>query len=349
MRARAAAWMRWTVISERRRAASAFQTRPEVAFHPAFTLLELLVAIAITAVLVGFIVILVANVSGFWTRSSGRLSAEAQARYILDQLTLDLQAAIFRDVNGVALAADVLTDTGNSGLWNLEGEARQKPSDAAGTALRYDANEIGDATFGRAGVWLRLFTNQRGSNTSPETLSAPVALGWQLVRRDGTSGDANRNPRYFLHRAVMSPTQVLDAGFDLAAAPYASAASPLRRPPVESIVGENVIDFGVRFFAYDANGALVRIFPHADERSHHAVSPPGAGAPATQFPALIDVMVRILTEEGARLIANLEADPPRVPRPAEFASDAEYWWSLALAHSYVFTRRIALPGRGPSS
>src|SRR5690606_18161501 len=55
-----------------------------------FTLIELLVAAGITAVLAGFIAVMVRNVSVIWSRSSQRLATDAQARVVLDQLQLDL-------------------------------------------------------------------------------------------------------------------------------------------------------------------------------------------------------------------------------------------------------------------
>lgn len=310
-----------------------------------FTLLELLVAVAITAVLVGFMIAIVSNVSGFWARSSGRLAAEAQARYVLDQLTLDLQSAGFRDSGEVALAVDVLTDTATSGAWETRRTSMSKPASAAGSGLRYDAPEISRGTFGQAGVWLRLFTAKRGSNRSLETLSAPVAAAWQIVRRSANGHIELGDVRYFLHRSEMPAADTLAAGFDLAAERYSSPGSALRSPPVGSIVADNVIDFGVRFHAPDASGKLVRIFPAADETSHRATNPPGVGDRTMQFPTVADLMLRVLTEEGARRIAAFEADPPRLVRPPDYATDAEFWWAIALAHSHVFTRRIALPGR----
>ncbi len=328
-----------------------------------FTLLELIVAAGITALLAGFMAVIVANVSGFWTRSSGRLSAESQARYILDQLALDLQSAQYRDDTGVWLAADVLNGTGNSGAWDARPNATTKPPSATGTTLRYDAPDIGAATFGRAGVWLRFFTSRRGDNATRDTLSAPVAVGWQIVRRASSTNATSTDRRYFLHRAEVRPAHTggasgtLDSGFDITAPAYDSDVAlsenagatgdprAVRTAPPESIVGDNVIDFGVRFYAHDTSGVLQRIFPASTQTSYRASTPPGVGAPETQFPEVVDVMVRILTDEGARLIAGFEANPQRVSRPPSVATDAQYWWPLALAHSQVFTRRIVVAPR----
>ena len=53
-------------------------------------------------------------------------------------------------------------------------------------------------------------------------------------------------------------------------------------------------------------------------------------------------MIRVLTDEGARLIADYEAG--RLVPPAG-ETPADYWWALAEAHSEVFTRRILILAR----
>lgn len=325
-----------------------------------FTLLEVLAATAITAVLALFMVGILSNVSGFWSRNSGRLGAEAQARYVLDQLTLDLQGALFRDDGNVWLAATVLDGTGNSGLWDTRGATlgALKPAAAPGTSLSYLDPRIGQAVFGQAGVWLRLFTHQRGSNANADTLSAPVAVGWQIVRRASSALPTSTDRRYFLHRAEVTPARTLAAGFNLTAAAYTTGGAgnsgalgeprSVRAPQdPNTIIAENVVDFGVRFFVHPREGttALTRIFPANNERTHLASTPPGVGSRQTQFPEMAEVMVRILTDEGARLLAAFEANPQRVARPGNVASDAQYWWQLVLANSQVYTRRIVLPGR----
>jgi type II secretory pathway pseudopilin PulG len=331
----------------------------------AFTLIELLVAAGITALLTGFIVVVVANVSGFWSRTSGRVSAEGQARYVLDQLALDLQSALYRDDGNPWLAATVLTDMSNSGLWDVRAAntALLKPASAAGTGLAYNsARGIEGDTFGLAGTWLRFFTTKRGANSSLDTVSAPVAVGWQIIRRAGTANPNNTDRRYFLHRAEARPVAsdsrpgTLDSGFDIMASAYASNAGAgsnsgalgdphsIRSPQdVGTIVAENVIDFGVRLYVRDpVAGALTKIFPaSATDLTHLAVSPPNIGNAGGQFPEVVEVMVRILSDEGARLIADLETGRLGTT-PPDGVSVQAWWWQIALAHSHVFSRRILI-------
>jgi hypothetical protein len=52
-------------------------------------------------------------------------------------------------------------------------------------------------------------------------------------------------------------------------------------------------------------------------------------------------MVRVLSDEGATLLANLESGRGRT----QAATDAE-WWNLVEAHSTIFVQRIEVKGAG---
>ncbi|MBC7366068.1 MAG: prepilin-type N-terminal cleavage/methylation domain-containing protein, partial [Undibacterium sp.] len=155
-----------------------------------FTLLEILVAAAITALLAGFMAVVIGDVAGFWSRTSGRLATEAQARLVLDQLELDLSSASYADDGKTYLAVTVqpVTTTVPGWLSNDQNPARAKP---AALSLFMTAPNLADDRnrFGVAGTWLRFFTTARGTNQNAATApfavnaSAPVAVGYQIVRR----------------------------------------------------------------------------------------------------------------------------------------------------------------------
>ena len=356
----------------------------------------MLVAVSITAALAGFIVAIVSNVSGFWSRTTGRISAEAQARYVLDQLTLDLQGAIFRDDGSVALAADVIVAaTGNnSTMWQQAGNrANDKPPSGVSLdlpATRADLavkGRFSDTRYGNAGVWLRLFTTRRGANVTSNSLataSVPVAVGYQIFRRFSAAtanSVAATKTAYFLHRVEVRPAAttggtprpgVLESGYNLTASAYTTGTAnntgnttgdPVTIQVVstnprnlDSVIAENVIDFGIRAYVRDATqpSGLRLIFPattagvltnsskplRAQLPSDTPPTSPNYD-PSLLMPDVVDVMVRILTDEGARMIATYEQANSPLTLP-QGRNAQQYWWDLADANSQTFTRRIAL-------
>lgn len=352
--------------------------RPRPGARHGFTLLELLVAAVITAVLAGFIVVIVSNVSGFWTRTAGKLSTEAQARLVLDQLTQDLSSALYRDDGNDWMAADVLGGTSTSGLWQ-PAAANSKP--AGGVSLAMSAPKLADARFNTAGVWLRFFTTKRGNNlaTDATTFSAPVAVGYQIIRRFSAPSALNTRTAYVLHRAEARPATaggrpgVLESGYNITAAAYTTSTAgtnngaatgdprsiqvPGSRSNFSSVIADNVIDFGVRAYVRDPTQAsgLRLVFPAANPTgtaSNAANARLRARLPANTvtdstnynfvMPEVVDVMVRILTDEGARLLGTFEQANSPLTLPAGVNAQ-QYWWQLATAHSQVFTRRVVLP------
>ena len=59
---------------------------------------------------------------------------------------------------------------------------------------------------------------------------------------------------------------------------------------------------------------------------------------------MADVMVRILTEEGARIIGGMERGSGTLLRPTAYATDGEWWWAVVEANSRVVVRRIEIKG-----
>lgn len=347
-----------------------------------FTLMELMVAAVITAVIVGFIVAIVSKVSGFWTRTSGKLSAGAQARHVLDQLTLDLSSALYRDDGNVWMAVDVLNNS-NGGATNLWQIAAANAKPVGGVSLAMNASTLATSRFGTAGVWLRCFTTKRGSNATNDatSLSAPVAVGYQIIRRLSSPtavGTGATKTAYLFHRSEARPATangrpgVVESGYNLTSAAYTTSSAttnngatmgdprsiqvPGSRTNFASVIADNVVDFGVRCYVRDAAQptGLRLVFPATNEHGTasnvataqlRAQLPPGTPATSANynfvFPDVVDVMVRVLTDEGARLISTFEQPNSPLTLPAGMNAQT-YWWQLATANSEVFTRRIVL-------
>jgi hypothetical protein len=382
----ASRWSRLTPSGcSRARAARASGLGSSRSTSRAFTVVELLVAAGITAVIALFIAAIVRNVSITWTRSSNRLGTDAQARLVLDQLQLDLQGALFRDDGNVWFAADLLNTTSTSTLWQV---APRNPKPTNALSLQLTAPNLANARYGAAGVWLRFFTTSRGTNTAstPTTISAPVAVGYQIIRRFTATNQANQGTAYLFHRAEARPATltsgnrpgVLESGYNITAAAYTTSTSstnsgattgdprsvqvPGNARNLDSVIADNVIDFGVRCYVRDATvpGGLRLIFPATAAgaltnspqplRSQLPSDTP-TDAPNYNFrflrPDVVDVMLRILTDEGAAQIAAMEKiQTPALTVPAKYNSNAqEWWWGVAQENSRVYTRRIVLNGQ----
>lgn len=79
----------------------------------AFTLIEIMVATAVMVILVGLVIQITNEVLKVWNRSSGKLSANSEARIAMELLTQDLETAVFRDNGMQWLRVDGPIDAGD--------------------------------------------------------------------------------------------------------------------------------------------------------------------------------------------------------------------------------------------
>lgn len=300
-----------------------------------FTLIELLVAVGVTALLVSLMLTIVVNVMGGWNRSSGSLTSGNQARTVLDILGRDLQSAIFKRNGDVWLAASIQTNgTGSGSAW---GDS-DKPTTVTIPAIPASGQTLPALEtykFGQGGVWLRFIATIPGTNSGTD-ISAPRAISYQIVRNSVSGSSAEQ--RYMLYRSEVNPQATFTNGYDLFNALYYSG--DLRTPPTDTVIANNVVDFGVRCFKRNASNQLDLIFPDTDDRSFAATSDSakvGTGVDAANlkrnFPDVVEVYIRVLTDEGAQQIANLEA--------GRITGD---WDTIVNTNSRVYSRRIEIKG-----
>lgn len=331
-----------------------------------FTVIELLVATTVTLIVAGIMIAVVSNVLTAWTRSSGSLSTNGQARLVLDVLSEDLQSAVYRSNDqNVWLAASIetrstLISAANRHGWEESLGNHRKP-DVESLELEDGGDPVAlrDARFGYGGTWLRFFT-RRGVFASD---GAPVAVSYKIVRRPTTTAN-NAEASYVLYRAEVRPFAsgtpgqpdwrpgTFDAGYSLDPDPTVTPPNPyythketgtagnnnnvstredpftVTGPDRSSVLAEGVIDFGVRF--YTSPGGLV--YPVSENTSALEYL---AGGNFLAFPEAVEIFVRILTPEGIQLIQNYENAPAGYRQP-------DTWWEIAEAHSHVYTRRVQL-------
>lgn len=310
-----------------------------------FTLLELLIAVTLTLGIAAVMLTVTSGTLALWRRTQDVFTLTSQAKLALDLIERDLQTGVFRRDASTTWFAAMLTNSPNglpSRGWQLAGV--MKPATADSLALlprRSDGSldSISRARFGVSGVWLRFIAAASASATDG---ALPRAVGYQVARRPVTGAIAATNQaevRYSLYRSAISSSNSFANGNDVLASAYGSSLSS---PSSSDLLLTNVVDFGVWLHVRDSSGALRRVFPADGGDLTHTARDSGGAADADRYPQVADVMLRVLSEEGARQIAAIEQGV--VPRPASYASDAEWWWAVAEAHSSVFVRRVEVKG-----
>ena len=82
-----------------------------------FTLLELIVAVTVTALLSGMLLTISSQVLNTQTKTSGHLETNLIAQAVMDQIQEDLQCALYRNDGNVWMAMTILETEDNSGSW----------------------------------------------------------------------------------------------------------------------------------------------------------------------------------------------------------------------------------------
>lgn len=273
----------------------------------AFTLIEIMVATVIMVVLVGLVIQITSEVLKVWNRSSGKLSANAEARIALELLTQDLETAVFR----------------NNGLQWLRAE---------------------DDTSGAVNtVSLKLFSPALDRPSGPGDI---CAIAYLLENRDPVSGSpaegAPDDRLWILYRMVATPQDTFDNLMgegnqntlpDKTATDWGS----------NSIVGEdssgnlgtnylvsNVVGFEIDFYVEEdvtPGGTLVTgntIYGGNDA----TVGPQSSlGGGFTKPLAYADIKLTVISDEGASQLQNLD----QIPQGFD---------DVVREHGNVFTRRV---------
>ena len=268
--------------------------RPAAASR-AFTLVELLVASAITAVLTTIMLGVTLNTLKAWNQSQGVLATNAAARLVFSELTQDLQGLLQRSDGQVWLAATVQRSQEKYGDaaaheqepypvkkdkadWGSGGSSDHSKPRSASVSYRIPSAagaSLEDYRFGQAGVWLRFFsTRGKPDSGAADGLSA---VGYQLVRRGQKKN--SEEALYELQRSAMragfadNTDPAIDfgaRGYDLFAPGYnrylnvngAAQTAKIRAAERKNSLGENVIDFGLRILEQNpAIRAYVEVFP----------------------------------------------------------------------------------------
>ena len=204
----------------------------------AFTILELLVAAAISMILVVMLLTSMRGISANYTRTQSQVIRQGDSSLAVDQIVQDLEGIVI-------------------------------PNYARGEGLRItpEASQIGQTTNA---VWLTLLTAATDSDTSDPSSStngmdanftgATRAVSYRLALQNSIDGTGADPKSYALYRSIASArhtfenigtnTTNLQTQYwgSLAASP---APSPLPPTHPDSFLAENIVAFQVRFLRAD--------------------------------------------------------------------------------------------------
>lgn len=374
------------------------ETIPPLTRTQGFTVIELLVAVSVTALLSGMLLLISTQVLETQSKSTSTIETNQIAQFVLDQVQEDLQCALYRNDGNVWMTISLLNDNENSGgSWvnpSISSNGKSQIDSLRVVGSDWPSEELTDSEidalgqgpflesrFGVAGCWLRFFSQSPELDPNAKNHGSARAIGYQILRY-GLTGSPSSRAKYQLFRSDVSARNTFEAGYNLHPndGGYNSSASltsldpsDLGTPRIPSSItnpivtdgtdysptsfslASNIIDFGIRAYHLEKNsfgtGNLVQIFPPID------ISSPGnllaqefmATSYNTYqtlnnktfylFPDVMDVMVRVLSMEGARLVEAFENGS--VPN-----TDNLNWWSIAEEHSEVYIRRIKIYGSG---
>lgn len=118
-------------------------------------MIEILVASAVMALLVGLVITITSQVLNVWNRSGGRLSANQEARIAMELLTQDLETAVFRNRRSATdnsewffLENSVISGSVNTVALNLFSPALDRPAGEPGDicAITYELRLVNPIT-----------------------------------------------------------------------------------------------------------------------------------------------------------------------------------------------------------
>ena len=289
----------------------------------AFTLIEIMVATVIMIVLTGLVVQITSEVLKVWSRSSGKLSANAEARIAMDLLTQDLETAVFR----------------NNGQRWLEVETNDIASVAG-----YKAQTINLLLFSPA---LDRPLEDKNRNDIPGDI---CAVQYELVYQNPVSGGTSKpeDNVFALHRRVIDASTTFDQIMGLGnQETFTSWDDDIVTPAVTTLsidpypapddsqyyLAGHVANFMVDFYVIDNTGDEVKV---SSPIKFGGTTPTvGSGAPSLAFPLVYaEISLTILSDEGTKLLQNLAANRGGTGFDP---GDGE---GIVLQHGEVFTRRV---------
>ena len=278
-----------------------------------FTLIEIMVATVVMVVLVGLVIQITSEVLKVWTRSSGKLAANAEARIAMELITQDLETAVFRD----------------NGMQWLRVEAPLDPG--------------GDYT--NQTVALHLFSpalDRPTKNASGDDVAGDICgIAYRLAFKESYPGGNNV---YALYRYIADPEMT----FNDLMGPSSSAAQETLTGSVwdeanvttdANYLVSNIVEFKV--FIHEAGGSSTTPV-NGDSDGNVASNYAFGGTDATETggvqQALLyaDIVLTVVSDQGLEILQNLAIDRAGTG----YANTKEGVANVVREHGEVYTRRV---------
>ena len=284
-----------------------------------FTLVEVVVAVAVASVIGYFVVSFTISLTKVWRANQKNVGTEMEANLALDALAADLEAAVmFEPGKGEVMFAVRALSKAERGTQ----ESREWHSVKSGNTQRLVENNFipEEHIYGWAGSWLRFYTAAPSLN----------AVAYQIVRRPLYYDD--KEVKYGLFRSIVRQDYTDIVGLDITAENYISVnyeddeftddeTKPIiiKKPHLQNLLSENVIDFGVRLYVFDEEAApsehnsagLRLVYPAAlgelDQTDiEHVAFTFERSNLQDVYPDVAEIFVRVLDAEGALLLEKAE-------------------------------------------
>ena len=302
----------------------------------AFTLIEIMVATVIMVVLVGLVIQITSEVLKVWSRSSGKLAANAEARIAMDLITQDLETAVFRNNGQQWIGVD-----------GPEALASGAPYDSNTVALKLFSPALDRDKFEADGI-----------TSIPGDICA-VAYRLEYQASYDQSGVTDPVKVYALYRAIArsddtfndlmgsssqssSPQLILNDSSD-----DFWATSEIIKP--QNYLVSNIVDFKV--FIYEDDPAVTVPVPiNADVNDPFVLDKDyvyggtdatlTGAAGTTQLQLLYaDVMLTVVSDEGLELLQNI-ADGRSGGEYVKTVDGLSPEEQIVQQHGETFTRRV---------
>lgn len=325
------------------------KTRIAAHCRRAFTLVELITAMAITAVLV-FIIMQLTNQSiGLWKVLREDTNSAATARLALQTISRDFEAFQMRTGNNNFQWFYAEMDTAMRGV--PRGLAIPRSARCIFFTCAPDHNPAvsSNPTSLRSGYRDMLATSDKFQGDVS-------AVGYRLLFRDhilnlaARSGDKQTFPLFSLYRQVITPRETFDSL--LCKEDLQSAYSPFQRSEESNFLCENIIEMSITFnlecmtesSSTNANAATYRTVPVSVLSSNASRGVRSFKLHSNQ--ALMEgevlqnariisaeISMTVLTEEGVALVEQVRQGQRRAPKLEEFFS----------RYTRSFSRSVSLP------